>query len=168
MTLATDPPALVLTEADAAAVFDLFVRCRDDFVRQDGVEATPNDAVGLFSDVPEGKSASDQTILGWRDSHELDAIAAILRDYPARHGWYLGLLLVDPSRRGLGTGRLLHDAVARWALASGARELRLSVLEENIAATGFWQALGYRERRRLDSDTFKLRRHRRIEMTRAP
>src|SRR3546814_2712395 len=46
-----------LTQADAADVADLYNRCSDYFLLQDGAAPTLDDARELFSDVPPEKSA---------------------------------------------------------------------------------------------------------------
>ncbi|MDR5786710.1 GNAT family N-acetyltransferase [Caballeronia sp. LP003] len=59
-----------------------------------------------------------------------------------------GSVLVDnlhalPGHRGLGTGTAMLEEAARWARARGARELYLSVLEQNAAAIGFYESRGW-------------------------
>jgi GNAT superfamily N-acetyltransferase len=60
-----------------------------------------------------------------------------------------GSVLVDnlhalPGHRGLGTGTFMLDEAARWAKSRGARQLYLSVLEQNAAAIGFYESRGWR------------------------
>ncbi|WP_148663265.1 hypothetical protein [Sphingobium indicum] len=76
-----------LTQADAADVADLYNRCSDYFLLQDGAAPTLDDARELFSDVPPEKSAHNQAVLGWKGPGGLYAIAAILRDYPRDGTW---------------------------------------------------------------------------------
>ncbi len=165
--IAPDARHVELTEVDAPAIADLFARCADYFLMQDGVASEPADAVALFLDVPPGKTAADQWILGWRDDQGLYVIAAILRDYPRDGIWYLGLMLVEPRRRGLGLGRSLYGSIAIWAAEHGAREMRLAALEANGAGERFWRALGFEEIRRVGPDQFKEKRHCRIELGRS-
>lgn len=59
-----------------------------------------------------------------------------------------GSVLVDnlhamPGHRGLGTGTVMLDEAARWARSRGARQLYLSVLEQNAAAIGFYESRGW-------------------------
>ncbi|WP_296540260.1 N-acetyltransferase, partial [Rhizorhabdus sp.] len=96
----------------------------------------------------------------------LYAIAAILRDYPRDGTWYLGFMIVDAAQRGRGVGRSIYSTVESWAAARGATEIRLAVLEANEAAERFWRSLGFIEYRRVGPDTFKMRSHRRIELSR--
>lgn len=156
----------VLTEHDAVDVLDLYARCIDYFMLQDGEPATLADAIELFWDVPEEKSAVDQTVMGWRGENGLMAVGAILRDYPSNGVWYLGFMIVDAAARGKGIGRSIYDVIERWAVDRGAQEIRLAVLEVNGAAERFWRSLGYRELRRVGPDTFKARSHHRVELCR--
>ena len=155
-----------LTQADAADVADLYNRCSDYFLLQDGAAPTLDDARELFSDVPPEKSAHNQAVLGWKGPGGLYAIAAILRDYPRDGTWYLGFMIVDAAQRGRGVGRSIYSTVESWAAARGATEIRLAVLEANEAAERFWRSLGFIEYRRVGPDTFKMRSHRRIELSR--
>ena len=85
----------VLTEHDADDVVDLYARCIDYLMLQDGEPATLADAIELFRDVPEEKNAVDQIVMGWRRQNGLIAVVAILRDYPSDGVWYLGFMIVD-------------------------------------------------------------------------
>ena len=156
----------VLTEHDVGDVLDLYARCIDYFMLQDGEPATLADAAEMFRDVPEERSAVDQTVMGWRGQNGLVAVAAILRDYPSDGVWYLGFLIVDAAARGKGIGRSIYDVIERWAADRGAQEIRLAVLEANGAAERFWRSLGYRELRRVGPDTFKVLSHHRVELCR--
>ena len=155
-----------LDETDAIAVAQLYARCAGYFLMQDGEPPALSDARALFTDVPPEKQPQDQTVLGWQGTDELDALVAILRDYPAEGIWYLGLMLVDPALRRQGMGRSLYATVEQWAAAQGATEIRLAVLEENAAAERFWRSLGFEERRRTGPDDFKGKSHRRVELHR--
>jgi hypothetical protein len=61
----------VLTVHDAGDVLDLYARCIDYFMLQDGEPATLADAIELFRDVPKEKGAVDQTVMGWRGQNGL-------------------------------------------------------------------------------------------------
>jgi ribosomal protein S18 acetylase RimI-like enzyme len=160
------PSPIRLSEADAPEIASLYGRCADYSVLQDGVVPSLADAHELFTDVPPEKNAHDQTVLGWRCGEDLNAIAALLRDYPCDGTWYLGFMIVDAKLRGRGLGRSMYAAVETWAATRGATEIRLAVLEANEAGERFWRSLGFGEVRRLELNRFKLRRHRRIELSR--
>src|SRR3546814_6564051 len=78
----------------------------------------------------------------------------------------LGFMIVDAAQRGRGVGRSIYSTVESWAAARGATEIRLAVLDANEAAERFWRSLGFIEYRRVGPDTFKMRSHRRIELSR--
>lgn len=166
MMIATSEPPSVLTEHNAGDAADLYARCTDYFMLQDGEPATLADAIDLFRDVPDERSSADQTVMGWRGENGLIAVGAILRDYPSDGVWYLGFMIVDPAAREQGIGRSIYNTIEQWAAARGAQELRLAVLEANEAAERFWRSLGYRELRRVGPNTFKSRSHHRIELCR--
>jgi len=159
-------PPIALVATDAPRVAALYMRSADYFLLQDGGVPTLADAHELFADVPPEKSPQDQIIWGWEDKDRLYAVAAILPDYPCAGTWYLGFLIVDPVRRGRGIGRSIYTAIENHAVANGAREIRLAVLETNEAGERFWRSLGFNDIRRVGPDTFKLRNHYRIELGR--
>jgi GNAT superfamily N-acetyltransferase len=163
----TSAQPVELTEHDASDVADLYARCSDYFLLQDGEPPTLADARELFSDVPPEKEVRDQTVFGWRGTDGLYAIAAILQDYPVNGTWYLGFMIVDPARRGRGVGRVIYSVLEDWAASHGAGEIRLAVLAHNKAGERFWRSLGFEEVRRVGPDTFKTRSHHRVELTRS-
>lgn len=160
------PSPTELSALDAPEVAELYDRCTAYFILQDGMAPTFADADELFTDVPPGKDARDQTVLGWRDDKGLYAISAILSDYPRDGIWYLGFMIVDAERRGSGLGRVIYGVTEAWAAARGATEIRLAVLEANEAGERFWRSLGFAEVRRVGPDGFKIKSHRRIELSR--
>lgn len=52
---------------------------------------------------------------------------------------YVNELYVVPTERGASVGSRLLDDVRDWALAQGARRMRMGVLEANVAARRFWE-----------------------------
>lgn len=156
----------LLSPAEAPAVFDLYARCADYFLLQDGEVATRSDADELFTDVPPGRSPEHQHVLGLRAGGRLDAVAALLADYPQAGEWYLGLLLIVPERRGQGLGRELYASIEHWSMRQGATRMLLAVLEENASAYRFWRSLGFRTVRKVDAASFKQKVHRRYELAR--
>ena len=155
-----------LTELDVSDVANLYARCSDYFLLQDGELATAADARDLFFGVPPEKGMQDQVVFGCKGDEGLCAVAAILRDYPLSGTWYLGFMIVDAQRRGRGLGRMIYSAVEHWAVARGAVEIRLAVLEQNEPGARFWRSLGFGEVRRVGPDVFKMRTHNRIELSR--
>lgn len=159
-------PFELLSLTDAPAVADLYARCDDYFILQDGEPPTLSDAIELFSDVPSSKRPEDQFVLGWYSDEKLDAVAAVLMDYPAPRDWYLGLLLIDPALRGQRAGRGMYAGIELWAANRGAKQMLLAVLEENEAAHRFWRSLDFHPIRTVEPALFKQRLHRNVELAR--
>ena len=55
----------------------------------------------------------------------------------------LGLFLIEPEERDNGLGKLIHEALAQWAISLGAKSFRIGVIEENYKGKKFWSNLGY-------------------------
>jgi ribosomal protein S18 acetylase RimI-like enzyme len=155
-----------LSRADAPAILDLYNRCSDYFLLQDGEPAAASDADELFDDVPPSKQPEDQHVLGYCSERRLDAVAALLTDHPDPGDWYVGLLLLDPHQRGRGLGRELYADIERWSADRGAKRMMLAVLKENAQAQRFWRSLGFEHVRTVQPATFKRKSHIRYELAR--
>lgn len=149
----------LLSPAHSPEIYDLFRRCEDFFVLQDGEPPVPADADELFSDVPPSKRPEDQHVLGFRRDGKLDALAALLVDYPDRGSWYVGLLIVDPIVRGQGLGREIYSSLEGWASKHGARRILAGIVRENVAALRFWRSIGFEPLRIVGPRTFKGKAH---------
>jgi GNAT superfamily N-acetyltransferase len=93
---------------------------------------------------------SDDAVLFVADAGNLVGFAhGMMRAAPEfpvfiRQSWgVLDGLVVDPSWRRRGIGRLLTQAVESWALALGAPWVELNVYDFNAEALAFYQSLGY-------------------------
>jgi ribosomal protein S18 acetylase RimI-like enzyme len=51
---------------------------------------------------------------------------------------------VDPAFRRAGIGRMLIDALGKWATSRGLRELRLMVTSVNRGGIDFYERIGFR------------------------
>lgn len=156
-----------LTPSDSPIVLDLFGRCADYFLLQDGEAATAADVEELFADVPPSKSEEDQLIFGfWQDS-TLQGVVQLLMGYPEPRDFYLGFLLLDPALRGRGLGRSIYRAIERWSAGRGAQRMLVCVLNDNESALAFWRSLGFELRRMVEPRAFKQKIHGRHEFVRA-
>jgi RimJ/RimL family protein N-acetyltransferase len=79
---------------------------------------------------------------------KLSGVLDVFRDYPSEGIWYIGLLLLDPYVRSAGLGAKIVEELASDATRSGARELQLNVVEQNVAAHAIWTRHGFVELRR--------------------
>jgi ribosomal protein S18 acetylase RimI-like enzyme len=73
------------------------------------------------------------------------ALHAPCRDVDATADWEVCALYVQPEFIGTGVGRIIMESVAAEVVREGRRAIRLWVLENNIAARGFYERMGYRQ-----------------------
>ncbi len=75
---------------------------------------------------------------------ELDGqvVGSVMAGYDGHRGC-IDYLAVDPERQGGGLGRALMDAAEERLLALGCAKINLQVRDENEAARGFYEAIGY-------------------------
>ncbi len=166
MMMTGAPIKLTQKKADAADVADLVQPLQRLFPVAGRGRAHAGRCSRAFLRCAARKERPQSSCPGMEGPGGLYAIAAILRDYPRDGTWYLGFVIVDAAQRGRGVGRSIYSTVESWAAARGATEIRLAVLEANEAAERFWRSLGFIEYRRVGPDTFKMRSHRRIELSR--
>ena len=70
-------------------------------------------------------------------------LGSVMAGYDGHRGW-INYLAVDLAWRRRGLGRALMDAAEERLLALGCAKVNLQVRDENEAARGFYEAIGYR------------------------
>lgn len=137
--------AVPLGAADAPALQRLLERCREFHELVYGERLGPGEAEELLKKRPEGNTAEDKLVIGlFEDGAEAPAgVLDLIRDYPERGEWFVGLLLLEPARRGAGTGARVHAALEQWVRGQGATGLRLVVERQNPGALRFWRRQGF-------------------------
>jgi ribosomal protein S18 acetylase RimI-like enzyme len=85
-------------------------------------------------------SNQTSTILLARDGGEL--AGSVMVGFDGHRGWVY-YLASDPERRETGVGRALMAAAEGWLRALGCPRIRLMVRTDNVAALGFYKAIGY-------------------------
>lgn len=116
-------------EDDRQAVISLWQRC--------GLTRPWNDP---SSDIDLAIGCATSTVL----VGTIDAIivTSVMVGFDGHRGWVY-YLAVDPDRAGQGLGREMMAAAESWLAAIGTPKLELMVREDNAAAIGFYDALGY-------------------------
>lgn len=131
--------------ADVARLQHLLERCSDYYELHEGWP-TPADA-GQYEliPVPPGLMQEDLFVFALQDSGGvLHAMVQLLRNYPQRRTWWIGLLVVAPELRGRGIGSVLLRHASEAAAAERATAIRLAVSVHNPRAESFWAAAGFR------------------------
>ena len=123
------PHPVEITDADVDEVVDLWRRC--------GLTRPWNDPI---DDIALARRGADATILVVRETGRL--IATVMVGFDGHRGWVY-YLAVDPDRQGGGLGRAIMDAAEGWLKARGAPKIQLMVRDDNVAALGFYDRLGF-------------------------
>jgi GNAT superfamily N-acetyltransferase len=131
--------------ADRAAVADLYAWAADYVVLETGAPPDGATVRAFFADVPPGGDLARSLKLGlFLPDGGLAGIADLGFGFPEPADAYLGLMLIDPARRGLGLGPRFLDRLAADARARGAPRLLLAVLDANPRGRAFWEREGFR------------------------
>ncbi len=135
-----------ISKESFSAVFDLCVRCADYYYLHCGVSPEEREVYEIFDDLPPNKGYEDKFVLGVYDPQfKLVGVLDVIRDYVDKGEWTIGLILLDPSNRGRGLGKTVHEALIDWAKGLGAKSFRIGVIEENLTGQHFWKATGYKK-----------------------
>jgi GNAT superfamily N-acetyltransferase len=145
--------------ADRAAVADLFARAADYVWLESGKAPDAGTVAGFFTDVPPGGDLAASAKLGLFETGVLAGIADLGFGFPEPEDAYLGLLLLDPARRGLGLGPLLLAEAKAIARDRGAPRLLVAVLDANPRGRAFWEREGFRHVLTREGLAFGARRH---------
>jgi RimJ/RimL family protein N-acetyltransferase len=140
-----DFTALELSAEYAEQLQTLCERCAD---YSEMIEGKPPDsaaAQNLFYALPDGKEYDDKFLIGIFNSDKLIGVLDVIRDYPDKDIWFIGLLMLEPAQRSKSIGTKIMKSLENWVSGLGARQLRLSVAEENTKALNFWRRVGFQE-----------------------
>jgi RimJ/RimL family protein N-acetyltransferase len=169
----TPPPTRIadlaveaIDERHADAIAEHFERCSDYFELVYGHPPGPAERQSMFIALPEGKTYDDKFTFVLLFEDRVVGDIDLIRDYPEPGEWWLGVLLLDPSVRGLGLGTMIVEAFSDWVADNGAKGLRLAVATQNVEGSRFWRSLSFTELERRtgvrqgtrDNDLIVMRR----------
>lgn len=136
----------LLSGDDEADVQDLCERCSDFSELIEGRQPEKDAGHNILFDLPPGKELKDRYVFGvYKENNVLIAVIHIVKDYKAAGEWIIGLMMLDPSERGNGLGRKLHELIKSWVSEEKGRTLIIGVVEENYRGYKFWREMGYVE-----------------------
>ncbi len=145
-----------LAGADVPRVQALFEANPEYFLAMNGRPPAPNEAQVEFAELPPVHlEFTRQWFAGLFDwDHRLVGVAVVVSDLGATHVWHVALFLVATYLHGQGVASEIFVALEGWAQRSGAKWLRLGVIEGNARAVRFWSRHGFRQvRMRTGVDT---------------
>ena len=132
-----------LTDADAAEIQDLYVRCTAFVELVEGRPPASHDGLDLLQAKPPGVKDEDKLVFGLFEAGQMIGALDVLRGYPEPDIWYLGLLMLSPETRNRGLGAQVYAATRSWVEANGGKAVRLIVQAQNDAALRFWERQGF-------------------------
>ena len=130
--------------ADAPAVRDFLERASDYILLETGERPDEATLRAFFDGAPPGGDLAASAKLGLFEEETLVAIADLGFGFPEPRDAYIGLLLVDPPRRGDGLGAALLAHLQHLARDRGAPRLYAAVLDANPRGLAFWERHGFR------------------------
>lgn len=141
----------LLNPPDIQAVQALFERAADYFELATGVPPGRDEATRAFVAGPPTKSVDDKRIIGAFDDDEaLIGVIDALVDFPGEGDWTMGLLLLDPERRGAGLGSALLREYESWAAAQGAQRFHTALVSNHDRGIRFLEGQGYERKRSVN------------------
>jgi len=109
-----------------------------------GAPSRPGSAVETFSMLPDGCAADAKHMYLVCRGDEQVGFVDVIRGYPSEDSAYIGLFILIESQHGQGIGRRtfrdLETLIAKWR---DVRRIRLTVIEANVPALSFWDAMGF-------------------------
>ena len=134
----------ILGAPDAPRLQPLFEACSDYALLESGEPTPANAAACEFEATPPGRTTPDKFMIGLlNDEDRMVGLIAADRGWPEAHGWWIGLLLIDPQQRGTGLARSFVEAFFEWIQGQAAQSVALAVFDENKRATRFWRGLDF-------------------------
>ncbi|MEI7597697.1 MAG: GNAT family acetyltransferase [Aestuariivirga sp.] len=118
-----------ITDADVEAVVALWQAC--------GLTRPWNDP---YKDISFARRSENATVLVL--AHDGHIVASAMAGHDGHRG-VLYYVAVDPARQRQGLGKAAVRAGEEWLRARGVWKVNLLVRDENAAARGFYEALGY-------------------------
>jgi len=88
-------------------------------------------------------NVSPENDFGAYEGEHLIGIAGMLFGYPHENDAYIGLLLISPGARGMGTGAHLLTHLTNVARARGMTRQLVAVLDANPKGRAFWDREGF-------------------------
>ncbi|MDE2627075.1 MAG: GNAT family N-acetyltransferase [Burkholderiales bacterium] len=134
-----------ITSADEPVLQCFFDANPQYFLAVQGQPAAADEAhEEIHGELPPGWRCTKKWLVGCVDAQgSLQAMANVVSDLLAPGVWHIGLFIVATARFGTGDAQALYRGLETWASAEGANWMRLGVVQGNVRAERFWEALGF-------------------------
>jgi GNAT superfamily N-acetyltransferase len=117
------------------------------FVAVNGKPPAANEAMREYEDFPPPHlTYGTRWFAGIFDRHRtMVGVSIVISDLSAKDVWHIALFFLDHKLRGTGAAEDLCTSIEALSISSGARWMRLGVIEGNHRAERFWSKCGYSE-----------------------
>lgn len=133
-----------LSSEDHGSLQCLLEKCCDYYLMVDGENASPQAADEIYNSAPIGRSIEDKFLFGiWQQTDRLVGVLEGMKNYPTGMVWWIGLLLLDPTARGYGLGRVVVEDFVRYVGSNQGKSIMLGVVEDNLKGLKFWLEQGF-------------------------
>ncbi|MDE2299835.1 MAG: GNAT family N-acetyltransferase [Burkholderiales bacterium] len=134
-----------ITSADEPVLQCFFDANPQYFLAVQGQPAAADEAhEEIHGELPPGWRCTKKWLVGYVDAQgSLQAMANVVSDLLAPGVWHIGLFIVATARFGTGDAQALYRGLETWASTEGANWMRLGVVQGNVRAERFWEALGF-------------------------
>ena len=150
------------TEADIPAVQAFWETSPEYLLQVEGHAPRAEEGATFVHDreLPAEFTCTRVHVFLYRDARgAIDGLGSMAVDLLAPGVWHLGLFVAATRLHGSGWAARAYQATEDWALAGGARWMRLGVVQANPRGHAFWRRCGYREVKRRDGVTIGQRTH---------
>lgn len=138
-------PLYATTDADLAAIAELVnhaYRGEAGWTNENAyLNGQRTSAPALKADLA---AAPDARLLALRDEAEGPLLGVVWLEPAAREAWYLGMLTVRPDLQDRKLGRQLLTEAEAFAIAAGARRIRMTVVNVRDTLIAWYERRGYR------------------------
>ncbi|UYO98829.1 GNAT family N-acetyltransferase [Oceanotoga sp. DSM 15011] len=135
----------ILDKTDYEIIKNLYEKCSDYFILSSNTKASNEDIDELLFKLPPNKTLEDKFIFGMFLKDNLIGVIDLIKNFPEKYEWIIGLFLIDPSKRKQGFGKMFHNKLLEFAKSNNAKSIRIGVIEENIDGIKFWENIGYKK-----------------------
>lgn len=127
-----------------AELFAFFRSCEDFINLVFHHSDTDAEAQDFIHGLPKNKTDKDKySIAIYNHLQQIIAVCDLIQDYPHKHIWYIGLLLISPALRQQGMGSFIFANLEKVILSLSGQEINLITQKQNPKATAFWKKHGF-------------------------
>ncbi len=132
----------VMTQEDVEDIFEL-LKDNEEYNSIVGIEASLTAAYDILTDLPQGKTEDEKSVIGIYQGSELFAIVDLIKDYPDKTNIFIGLLLIAKQYQRQSKGSQIIAKLISAFAERGFVSCDIGVIDKNKKALAFWDKNGF-------------------------